>query len=320
VLARLVRLKLTSTMLVTRTMSIASLVERMAPSFTRYTIVSAIACCGCTTQTPKPEAPKPAEAPIPALMDVVEGFVNGEEIRCSWGLADSCLFAGEAHDYGMGVPRDQKRALSYFQRACSLGLVNGCVKAGIARVELGDQAHLADALAVWEEACEKGSYAGCHAAGMTLAFEPPGMGTPSEVQRARMYLAKACAARFLRACGVEAVLVVYLKETSSYATAREKLEEACKLRERESCHYLAQLELDGTFGPVDERTAGQHFFQACNGGWGAACAALAYLWANGIGTSVNPDKAKKLTAMACALKYEPACEVHRDPTRQLPPP
>jgi TPR repeat protein len=138
--------------------------------------------------------------------------------------------------------------------------------------------------------------------------------------RGRTYLAKACAARYLPACALEAVLVVHLKETSSYPAAREKLEQACKLRERESCHYLAQLELDGTFGPVDERTAGEHFWQACNEGWGAACAALAYMWAKGVGTSVNVEKARKLTSMACALKYEPACEVLRDPSRELPPP
>lgn len=270
---------------------------------------------GCAT-----EAPRPAQAPLPGVTSLVEGFVNAEEIRCSWGLAESCSFTGEAYHLGMGVPRDLKRALSYFQRACSLGSTDGCVMSGVITVKRGDRTNSADVLATWEESCGKGSYAGCYAAGATLTFDPHGLGTRRDMPRGRMHLAKACSARYLPACALEAVIVVHLKETSSYAAAREKLEEACTLRERESCHYLAQFELDGTFGPVDERTAGKHFLQACNEGWGAACAALAYMWARGIGTSVNADKAKQLTEVACALKHEPACKVLRDPGEALPPP
>jgi len=230
------------------------------------------------------------------------------------------MLAGHAYDFGLGVARDAQRALSYFRRACSFGVIDGCVTAGAITVELGDRAHFADVLATWEDACEKGSEAGCNAGGITLALDPMGLGTPRDMLRGRTYLAKACAARYLPACGLESVIVVHLKETSSYAAAREKLERACRLQERESCHYLAQFELDGTFGPVNERTAGEHFLQACDQGWGAACAALAYMWAKGVGTSVNVDKAKKLTQVACALKYEPACQVLRDPSRELPPP
>lgn len=280
------------------------------------TIASLIACSGCGAQASK----SPPRASRPGVTSLVEGYVNAEEIRCSWGIAESCLFAGRAHDFGLGVRRDQKRALSYFRMACSLGLVDGCVLAGIQTVELGDRAHFADVLAVWADACENGSYSGCYAAGKTLAFDPHGMGTPRDMPRARMYLGRACAARYLPACGLEAVIVVYLKETSSYAAARDKLEEACKLRERESCHHLGQLELDGTFGPRNERAAGQYFLQACNGGWGAACAALAYMWAKGVGTTVNAEKASKLTTVACALEFEPACDVLRDPSRELPAP
>jgi TPR repeat protein len=135
-----------------------------------------------------------------------------------------------------------------------------------------------------------------------------------------MYLAKACAARYLPACGLAAALVFELKETSGYVAARAQLVEVCQLRERETCHYLAQCEFDGTFGTKDELAAGRHFFQACNDDWGPSCSALAYFHAKGIATPASADKARKLYARACALRHEPACEVLRHPDRDLPSP
>src|SRR5688572_13007944 len=106
------------------TRPIAASEMTMSPRLVRYTLTlaSAIASGGCAT-----EAPKPAEAPLSGVTSLLEGYVNAEEVRCSWGLAESCTFTGEAYHLGMGVPRDLQRALSYFQRACSLGSTDGCV-------------------------------------------------------------------------------------------------------------------------------------------------------------------------------------------------
>jgi hypothetical protein len=75
-------------------------------------------------------------------------------------------------------------------------------------------------------------------------------------------------------CGVEALLIVQTKDTVSYATAQAGLIKACDQHERESCHFLAQTELHGTFGSKDEVAAAGHFW-ACRFGWGAGCGALA---------------------------------------------
>lgn len=135
-----------------------------------------------------------------------------------------------------------------------------------------------------------------------------------------MYVAKACTARYLPACATSAMIVAELKETSSYGAAREQLLEACKLRERESCHYLAETELDGTFGVKDERAAGRHFLQACSDGWGESCSAVAHMYAKGIGTPVNAEKARAFYAAACEVGYQPACEILKHPDGELPPP
>jgi TPR repeat protein len=247
--------------------------------------------------------------------------VYAQSIRCSWGIAEQCAFTGEAYHLGMGVPRDIKRASSFFQRACTLGDLDGCVMAAYMTVQLGEQAQFTEVLATWEKACEEGSYSGCAMAGMTLSVDRMHLGTPRDIPRGRAYLEKACAARDMRACGAAAALVIELKEVSNYEAARARLVQACELHERESCHYLAQCELDGTFGKSDAVAAGRYFLQACNDGWAASCSAVAYMISKRVGTrgSAGPDIRKFLGA-ACTLGHEPACEALRDPKRPLPPP
>ena len=278
-------------------------------------IGSVIACCGCAAGPARQ-----GELPAPAPKAVVDGFVLGQAVRCSWGLAEPCRFIGDAYQYGMGVPRDAKRARSYFRKACSLGSTEGCVMTGVMTIELGERDRFTDVFATWERACENGSYSGCHLAGITLVYDPMGLRTPRDVQRGRTYLTRACTARYLPACGMGAAITIEFKETSSYTEAHAQLLEVCKLRERESCHYLAQKELEGTFGARDERAARHHFWQACRDGWGASCSALAYMHAKGIGTPVNARRASELTAAACTLGYEPSCDVLRRPGQDLPSP
>jgi len=110
-------------------------------------------------------------------------------------------------------------------------------------------------------------------------------------------------------CGAEARLVAQTKDTGSYATAQAGLVNACDLHERESCYFLAQTELHGTFGAKNEAAAAGHFWEACRFGWGAGCKALAYLNAVGIGVPKDSDKARKLADVACKeLHDEPACK------------
>jgi TPR repeat protein len=251
---------------------------------------------------------------------VIDAFVTKQTIYCSWGLADACDFAGQAHLYGFGVPRDLVKARSYFGRACSLGSVDGCVREGVVTVELGEFTRAADVLGAWERACERGSYRGCNAAGIALATDAERLGIPPDIARGRAYLAKACAARLMPACGLEAAIVVERNETSSFPAAHTQLLQACELRERESCHFLAKRELDGTFGKKDEAAAGLHFFQACRDHFGPSCAALAHFHATGIQTPVNLEKARELTSRACALGFQPSCEALQHPERQLPAP
>ncbi|HET9953262.1 MAG TPA: hypothetical protein VFQ61_02095 [Polyangiaceae bacterium] len=111
-----------------------------------------------------------------------------------------------------------------------------------------------------------------------------------------------------------------MKEASSYPAGHNELLEACRRRERESCHYLAKLELDGAFGSRDERAAAEHFWQACAYNWGPSCSALAYMRAKGVGLSPDAGKAAEFGARACALGHEASCKVLRHGSSDFPPP
>jgi TPR repeat protein len=284
----------------------------MKRAFKAYQPLLLLMSCsfGCSAGQPK----------TVSVPDASAGFIKGQAIRCSWGLAEPCKWAGEAYRYGVGVPRDPTLSLKYFDRACSLGAVDACVMVGVAAVDRDDRAHFGDALVGWERACDVGSYWGCYLAGSTLTLDPQRLGIPRDLQRGRAYLAKACSARFLPACYVSAAVVIQLEEKGAYGAAHQQLLDACQLRESDSCDYLARLELAGTFGTRDEHSAGRHFWRACSDGSGESCFALAYLLTKGIGTAADPDAAAKLLSEACRFEYQPACEAVRHPERQLPAP
>jgi uncharacterized protein len=263
-----------------------------------------MASMACGTQPPKAAATSPC-----ATDPIVEGFFRAQTIRCSWGVAEQCELAGAAYQLGLGVERDLAQAREYFRRACALGAQDGCVLSGVVALELGERQQAAEIVAAWERACESGSFTGCHAAGTTLTMDPQKLGIAKNMPQGRAYLAKACAMRYLPACGLDAYLTLQQQETASYARAHTQLVEACGLRERESCHHLAKMELDGTFGPKNESAAVQHFWQACKLGLGAACGAVAYLIANGRGVRQDLRRAKSLVEEACSrLGYAAACD------------
>jgi TPR repeat protein len=228
------------------------------------------------------------------------------------------MFVGDAYLWGLGVAPDEVASAAYYHRACSLGMLEACVSAGLADVE-HQKRNVVDVLAdVWGPACEKGSYNACFLAGFVLARDNEKTAI-RDVPRGRAYLEKACAARYLRACYDIAVLVIESRDTSGYAAAHQQLIEGCRLREEESCHYLGLMEMEGTFGERNERQAAEHFWRACYDGSGESCLAVAYLAAKGV-VNRDQDFRKNLVDQGCRFGYQVACEALEHPERELPPP
>jgi TPR repeat protein len=274
-------------------------------------LAAVLAMVACSPPGPQSShgVAKPLPTPPCGPDPVVEGYVLAETIRCTWSIASSCSFAGSAYEHGLGVGRDRRRAREYHRQACDLGSQDDCAMFGRLTFKLGEKERYPELVAIWERACEKGSVFGCHTAGLAWTVDAAELGVATDVARGRAFFGRACAARYMVSCGVEARLVVQTKDTASYATAQAGLVKACALDERESCHFLAQTELHGTFESKNEAAAAGHFWEACRFGWAAGCGALAYLNAVGVGVPKDSDKARKLAEVSCKeLHYEPACK------------
>jgi len=281
-------------------------------------IAALLGGAGCAAKPP-PRATL-AGVPAPSAEEMAAAFVKGQSIRCSWGLAEACMSVGDAYAYGLEVSADAVASMEYYRRACSVGATDGCVRVGIEEVNRRLR-HLPAVVAdTFEPACEKGSYWGCYAAGIALARDPEGHGSPSDIPRGRAYLERACAARYLPACYEGAALVVQLGETSSYGAVNERLIQGCQLRETQSCHYLGLMALQGTFGARDELGAANYFVRGCRHGLGESCLALAYLYQTRLVRPPEGEPVKKLLWEACRIDYQPACDAMKHPERGLPPP
>lgn len=178
-----------------------------------------------------------------------------------------------------------------------------CAWSASLTLKLGEKERYPELLVIWERACEKGSVFGCYAASLAWTVKATEPGLETDVARGRALFPKACAARYMAACGAEARLVAQVRDTASYATARAQLVEACKLRDRESCYFLGLVELYGTFGPKQETAAAVRFWEACRVGQVDSCAALAYFNAVGLGfrkTLPRPESCRSSYATRCA--------------------
>ncbi len=260
---------------------------------------AAVVSTACAAAAPPPTAAAVAKTCEPD--SVVEGYVLAQEVRCTWGVASQCAFAGSAYQFGLGVERDVRKSWDYYRKACDLGAQDGCVSFGILSMKLGEKQRYPELIPMWERACEAGEMSGCHTAGLvwTGDTDAADLGVAKDVARGRAFFAKGCAARYMLSCGQVARWALREKDSANYEKSHALLIEACKLRERESCDRLARAELLGRFGQKDEAAAALHFWEACKVGLAPACGALAYLNDVGIGVPKDAAKARELADFTC---------------------
>lgn len=113
---------------------------------------------------------------------------------CALGHSNSCGWLGDAHAFGLGVERDDARALERYREACRGGSGLGCE--GLARSYrlAGDAAnsdrHYREARMVYRVHCEQRHAVSCsRLAGLYRA----GLGGPVAEDVARTYQMRACA-------------------------------------------------------------------------------------------------------------------------------
>jgi hypothetical protein len=130
-------------------------IERAAERFTRAAKHYAVACgrghaAACNKQGLVVYAAKP-----PGWGTTVERLY---EVACEQGELAGCSNRGWMYDKGIGVPRDEVRALQQYDTACTGGYARACLNLGRLLSELGRRDEARHALTT---ACAQGEESAC---------------------------------------------------------------------------------------------------------------------------------------------------------------
>jgi len=124
----------------------------------------------------------------------------GLERSCDAKRTAACWALASLYREGRGVPRDPAKAVGLLERGCTLGSKTACVEhAGALLGGEGVQRDPGKAMAELEAVCSSGFFPGCRRLAAALADSPE----PSDRQRARDVLARACEGGDESSCSTE---------------------------------------------------------------------------------------------------------------------
>jgi TPR repeat protein len=87
---------------------------------------------------------------------------NTLQTACEGGDAQSCRSLGLQYEEGRGVPKDESRAATLFEKACTGGEAQGCYLLGVLyQAGLGVPQDERHAATLWEKACRAGISEAC---------------------------------------------------------------------------------------------------------------------------------------------------------------
>jgi TPR repeat protein len=176
---------------------------------------------------------------------------------------------------GKVVPADPARAAHYFEKACELDNLDGCINLALlhfATTNVQSGPELDHAISVLEKnAATKPDSRICFLVGKSYEL---GQGRPMDKARARQFY-----------------------------------EQAASFGDVESSKTAARMELSGEGGPKDPAAAAQNLQKAVDHHDGESCLYLARLYHVGDGVPRDDQKAILLLHQACDLGVQPACDI-----------
>lgn len=189
---------------------------------------------------------------------------------CDGDVAIGCVYLGEAHRSGRGVPLDNIQARSLFERACRTHEPRGCVG-------LGEM----------------------------LLY---GRGGSQEIDRGAQLLREACQSGLLRACMTVNVVSMENGQLDRPLIAHiNDIEHGCASGGVEHCARLGDHHAHG-IGLIENSTIAVTFYRlACEGNYDQGCFRLALANMNGDGVSVDLPEAARLFDGLCAGGDHDAC-------------
>jgi uncharacterized protein len=105
--------------------------------------------------------------------DQTVGFAQQTNRKCEAGDAPSCETLGELYLNGKGIPKDETRALSIFEKTCDHGNMRACLDTGaLYATATGTTVDMARAKQLMDKACAGGEQTACENAAAIAPYSP----------------------------------------------------------------------------------------------------------------------------------------------------
>lgn len=228
---------------------------------------------------------------------------------CEDGETLGCLLAGLILER---TPDGTAEALRLFEQACDDGLADACSAAGEAHLRgRGTSRDPSRSIALFRRACEDGSASGC----TSEAFQhATGTGVPRDDERATPIFERGCDLGNPSGCyNLGLMLEKGRGVTPNLARARAAYEKGCSGGDVLACTNLGFLHERGLGGPADDREAAKLYSLGCESdgcvpGDPIACSNLAVFYRRGRG-GLDPDtrRSAELFRRACDRGQGVAC-------------
>ncbi|MEZ4299969.1 MAG: serine/threonine-protein kinase [Polyangiaceae bacterium] len=268
---------------------------------------------------------------------------------CDAGDMWGCLNLGGLHEFGNGVPLDERRAMVLYERACSDAERYGCSELGelYAEGKAGLTKDPQKAVELYKKSCDAYHGEGCTR--LALAYYT-GTGVARDERKTAEILERACDANsgegcsnlgsmhsqgsgglvqdkkkaadlFERACQLERAPACrslgFLYEQGDggmpkdEAKAAQLYQRACDAGDMSGCTYVGMFHEEGTGGlPKDVVKAVELYRKSCDGGGGYGCYHLAQAYLHGDGgLSKDEREAAKLAEQACNASSMVGCNL-----------
>jgi TPR repeat protein len=269
-----------------------------------------------------PALPAGADGPpgVRGLRRRLAREMGRQDKACQKGDASACVKLGELHvrlyfeDKDDTDIDDGALAFAAFDRACTLGSMDGCGQRAWCYTEgLGVKADRLEAVKLFEAPCQAGDASSC-ALLADLIWTHSETTVPQDPQRALALYQKVCdgaVAGLGCSSGCNRLASFYYYGMDMVKKDRERAagyyDRACVAGCLDSCHSLGNMARDGDGIAVDPVRAAAAYKAGCDGGFAPSCEGLGNLYRAGQGVAKNPARSKQLFARACRLSGGQLC-------------
>jgi uncharacterized protein len=226
------------------------------------------------------------------------------ETKCSSGNGRACLRAAQGWFTGRDGTKDENKAATLLNAACSRREADAC--AAIGDMQLDGRVvpkNVSTGLDSLEKSCEWGSPLGCYFLARTLES---GRGGKTDVQRAKKLYTESCSGEFGPACFALGALLEKPGPNQDVEKAESYTERACDLDDAGACDALC-LKTRRPEGAPDGLASLAWCAKACNGQVMSACTSEALMLLSGPPFKPNPRRARELLDAACDGTDARAC-------------